>query len=71
MDERVSCWREGKVESTMEIFWRGFEMATRVWRLGKAWLSFSSSAHCEIELLLMWSVLSEVWVNEGSKVTVE
>ena len=30
---------------------------------------FSSSAHCDMELLLMWSVESEGWVKEGSKVT--
>ena len=58
---RVREWRDDKASHTCGIFLRGFEMATRVWREGKAWPSLSSSTHWDMELLLMWSLCSEEW----------
>ena len=70
VDVSVRELREGNAAGdTCEMVWRGFEMATSVWREGKVWPSLSSSTHCDMELLLMWSVESEGWVKEGSKVT--
>ena len=55
VDVSVRELREGKAAGdTCEMVWRSeFEMATSVWREGKAWPSLSSSTHCDMELLLM------------------